>query len=84
MCAIYFCVIERFRETNTLDITSLKTAVQRAMTVKVIQENNAFEIEEGQREKFKFCAEKRFEKNNLEKSKAVHSDRLASFYERME
>jgi len=43
------------------DITSLKT-VQRAMAVKVIQENNAFGIEGGQREKFKFRAEKGFEK----------------------
>jgi len=51
------------------NITSLKTAVQRAMTVKVIQENNAFGIKGGQRQKFKFYTEKGFEKNNLERSK---------------
>jgi len=51
------------------DVTSLKAAVQRAMAVKVIQESNAFGIEEGQREKFRFRAEKGIEKNNLEKSK---------------
>jgi len=35
----------------------------------IIQENNAFRIEGGQREKFKFFVEKGFEKNNLERSK---------------
>jgi len=72
------------RTLQLVDIILLKTAIQRAMAVKVIQENNAFRIEEGQREKFKFRAEKGFEKNNLERSKVVHSDRLASFYERRE
>jgi len=49
------------------DITSLKTAAQRAMAMKVIQENNVFRIKKGQREKFKFRAEKM--ENSLERSK---------------
>jgi len=61
-----------------------KNGCQRVMIVKVIQENNAFRIEGEQREKFKFRVEKGFEKNNLEKNKVMHSDRLASFYERRE
>jgi len=41
-------------------------ALQRAMAVKVIQENNAFGKEGEQRKKFKLRTEKGLEKNNLE------------------
>jgi len=47
------------------DLTSLKAAVQRAMAVKIIQENNAFGKEGGQRERFKFREGEELGENNL-------------------
>jgi len=67
VCAICLGVAERFREANTLagGYNLAKDSCSKNV-VKVIQESNAFRMEGGQREKFKFCAEKGFRKNYLE------------------
>jgi len=82
VCAICLGVAERFREANTLagGYNLAKDSCSKNV-VKVIQESNAFRMEGGQREKFKFCAEKGFRKNYLEgggmrKERKIKEERL--------
>jgi len=71
VCAICLGVAKWFvkRTLQLEDLTSLKAAVQRAMAVKIIQENNAFGKEGGQKGRFKFRVGEKLGQDNLKGEK---------------